>query len=444
MTTLAIDNYSGPFDPAWSLERLSRRTLARLARESMLLSMIHNQSLIPHLALVGGRSATIAIADGEWMGASPIYTARNKDNLGFSGDGVAEIFKNFQFDIGAPHHYLDFRFEVIDHDLGYFWLAHCGAYKYVRLATHDDSQSIHNMCHDMEDRTFDATLAVNNPGARANPVHRPPVPVEGPGGAHCRWEIRITPGAGPRPDHPMRTLIENTKAADFRFELGESREPGGLEDYAGEFQPSLRLEDFSHAVLVRQVKEFLLDIHLLMRSGYAYIDQHYGSDVLDDLAVQDRAAMMPMAVQRLREALHIRGNGIDAIAKLLQVHPLLPDDYVRSGVAVDDDSSGRFWVSACDGLDDDVTRSPLSWLKQPDDPTFDSLVWAVNPQAVVEPIDPSEVLESDATVAWRFRIDPDASPPELPWTAGMIGIDGMAAFDLTERPAVPVVLRARR
>ena len=52
--------------------------------------------------------------------------------------------------------------------------------------------------------------------------------------------------------------------------------------------------------------------------------------------------MMPMAVQRLREALHIRGNGIDAIAKLLQVHPLLPDDYVRSGVAVDDDSSGRF------------------------------------------------------------------------------------------------------
>ena len=75
----------------------------------------------------------------------------------------------------------------------------------------------------------------------------------------------------------MRTLIKNTKAADFRFELGESREPGGLEGYTGEFQPSLRLEDFSHAVLVRQVKEFLLDIHLLMRSGYAYIDQHYGS-----------------------------------------------------------------------------------------------------------------------------------------------------------------------
>ena len=196
----------------------------------------------------------------------------------------------------------------------------------------------------------------------------------------------------------MLSLMETTRAADFRFELGESREPGGLEDYAGEFRPSLRLEDFSHAVLVRQVKEFLLDIHLLMRSGYAYVDEHYGSDILDDLAVQDRAAMMPMAVQRLRDALHIRGDGIDAIAKLLQVHPLLPDDYVRSGVAIDDDSSGRFWVTACEGLDDDVTRSPLSWLKQPDAPTFDSLVWTVNPQAVIEPIDPSEVPESDAAV----------------------------------------------
>ncbi len=182
----------------------------------------------------------------------------------------------------------------------------------VRTEDPDDSQSIHDMWHDMEDRTFDATLAVNNPGARAKPIHRPPVPL------------------------------------------------------------------------------------------------------LDDLAVQDRAAMMPMAVQRLRDALHIRGDGIDAIAKLLQVHPLLPDDYVRSGVAIDDDSSGRFWVTACESLDDDVTRSPLSWLKRPDAPTFDPLVWTVNPQAVIEPIDPSEVPESDAAVAWRFHIDSHASPPELP------------------------------
>jgi len=438
-----VHDYGGPFDPNWSLECLSRKTLARLARESMLLSMIHNQSLIPHLAVLGGRQATIEIADAEWMGASPIYTARNKANLGFSGDGVPEIFKNFQFDIGAPHHYLDFRFEVVDHDLGHFWLAHCGAYRYVRLVTHDDQQSIHDMCHEMEDRSFDATLGVNNPAARVTPIHRPPEPVEGPDGVPCRWVVRITPGVSPRPDHPMLSLIRETKAAKFHFELGESREPGGLDDYSAEFQPFLRLEDFSHAVLVRQVKEFLLDIHLLMRSGYAYIDEHYGTDLLDDLAVQDRAAMMPMAVQRLRGALNIQGDGIESIAKLLQVHPLLPPDYVSRGVAIDGESSGRFWISECDGLTDDGTRSPLSWLHQPENPTFDALTWTVNPHAVVEPIDPSNVPEADAVVAWRFRLDPAAASPEPPWTTAMIGIDDMATFDLSERPAVPVRLRPR-
>jgi hypothetical protein len=441
VTTTLTDDYSGPFDPDWSLERLTRKALARLVRENMLLSMIHNQSLIPHLAVLGGRPATIAIADCEWMGASPIYTARNKASLGFHGDGVAEIFKSFQFDIGAPHHYLDFRFEVVDHDHGYFWLAHCGAYKYVRLATDDDRQSIHDMCHEMEDRTFDATLAVNNPGARATPIHRPPEPVEGDDGAACRWEVRIAPGRDQRPDHPILGLLRTTRAARFPFQLGDSREPGGLEDYSGEFRPFLRLEDFCHAVLVRQVKETLLDVHLLMRSGYAHIDQRYGPEVLDDLAVQDRAAMMPMAVQRLRQALNIRGDDIEAIAKLLQVHPLLPPHYVRLGVAVDGSSSGRIWVVACDGLDDDATRSPLSWLREPDRPTFDSLVWTVNPQAVVESIDVSEVPEADAVVAWRFRIDPDAVAPELPWTAGMIGIDGMASFDLGERTGAPVTIR---
>ena len=153
--------------------------------------------------------------------------------------------------------------------------------------------------------------------------------------------------------------------------------------------------------------------------------------------------MMPMAVQRLRDALHIRGDGIDAIAKLLQVHPLLPDDYVRSGVA---NRRRLLWSVLGHYMRGSRRRrhpEPAQLVEAAGRPTFDSLVWTVNPQAVIEPIDPSEVPESDAAVVWRFRIDPDASPPELPWTANMIGIDGMATFDLTERPAVPVVLRAR-
>jgi hypothetical protein len=442
MTTTA-DDYAGPFDPAWSLERLSRRALARLARENMLLSMIHNQSFIPHLAIAGGREATIEIAEAEWMGASPIYTERNRRNLGWAGDGVPEIFKAFQFDIGVPHHFLDFRFEVTDRHLGSFWLAYCGAYQHVRLASGDDEGAIFDMCHHMEDRTFDASLGATNPAARVHAVHRPPTPAEGSDGAHCRWEVRIGPEGEPPYEHPMLQIMRGTKAARFEFVLGDSLEDGGVENYAGPFDPQFRLEDLSHALLVRQVKEFALDVHLLMRSGYTWLDEEKGPELLDDLAVQDRAAMMPMAVRRLRDALRIDGDGIEAIAKLLQVHPLLPRDYVGYGVSVDDDRSGRLWVTECDGFDDEgAGRSPLSWLREPDSPTFDSLVRTVNPHGVVEPIDPTSVTEADAVAAWRFHIDPEATAPALPWTTDLIGLNGMATFDLSERP-VPVRLSPR-
>ena len=58
-----------------------------------------------------------------------------------------------------------------------------------------------------------------------------------------------------------------SKAATFEFVLGESAEPGGLDDYSGPYTSGVRLESFSHAVLVRQVKEFALDVHLLMRAA---------------------------------------------------------------------------------------------------------------------------------------------------------------------------------
>jgi hypothetical protein len=434
------DDYAEDFDPSWTLERLSRKGLARLARERMLLSMIHNQSFIPHTVILGGREATIAIAEAEWMTASPIYTERARTNLGITGHGVPEIFKSFQFDIGCPHHFLDFQFRVDDDEHGEFWLAYCGAYEHVRLASGGDEGSVFDMCHHMEDRTFDASLGATNPAARVSPIHRPPHQTEGPDGARCRWAVSISADSTPPYEHPMLNRIRGSRAANFTFELTDSREPGGLDDYAGPFLPNFRLEDLSQALLVRQVKEFTLDVHLLMRAGYAWVEDEYGADVLDDLAVQDRAAMMPMAVARLRGALGIHGHGIADIAKLLQVHPLIPQDYVRHGVAIDDETAGRVWVTACDGLDDDeVGRSPLSWLHRPDSPIFDSLVRIVNPLAVMEPIDPSEVTEAEAQVAWRFRIAPDAPTVEKPWTTDLIGLNGMATFDLTERrPTLPL------
>lgn len=432
--SLAQD-YSGPFDPKWSLERLSRRALARLCREYMLVSMYHDRALMPHVAAAGGREATIRQADIEWMSSSPVYTERNKGNLAIAGDGVGEAFKSFQFDIGCPHHFLDFRYELVDHDLGYFWLPFCGAHDYVRSISGNNPGLVTDMCHGMEDRTFDATLGVTNPLLRAIPVHRPPKPDEFTGD-HCRWEVRVvTDAGGARPSEPTLDTIRSSAAAMIELPLGESHERGGLDDYKGDFLPELRLEDWSHAVLVRQAKEFALDVHLLMRAAYLSVDLTFGTSRLDEVAPQHRAAIAPVLVQRLRSALNIRGDTIEVVAKLLQLDPFLPPDYVRRHVEVIDATRARMWFEDSPGLHDEVCRSPLSWLAHPDVPGFEHVAQAVNPQARVWPLDASVIDTGDAALAWEVRIDPDAAPAKPHWAAKLVNGGPIATIDLSARDA---------
>lgn len=301
-------DYADPFDPEWTLDRLSRAALARLCREYMVVSMYHDRALMPHIAMSAGQEATIRQADSEWMGSSPIYTERNKRNLGIVGDGVGEAFKGFQFDVGAPHHFLDFHFEVIDHDLGYFWLPFCGAHHYLRELTANDPQLVTNMCHHMEDRTFDATLAVTNPKLRAIPVHRPPKPDEFTGD-HCRWEVRVVEDEpGPRPGEPSREVV------------------------------------------------------------------------------------------------------------------FLVDDYVDYSVEAHDEVSGSIWFGECDGIGDDVCRSPLDWLDG-----FIHMAQAVNPRCVAT---------RTGDRSWDLHIDPEAEPAEPHWLAEMCGGGDLRTFDLTERRVV--------
>jgi hypothetical protein len=429
MTTRAVSpTYDGPFDPAWSLESLSRQGLARLGREVMLVSMLHDRSLMPHVAGRGGTAASVALADDEWMSASPIYTERNKSNLGISGDGVDAVLKSFQFDIGTPHHFLDMEGEVVNHDLGYFWLVSCGAHEYVRWVSGNDEKIVTMMCHDMEDNTFDATLRATNPRARCVPVHRPPKP-DAMSGEHCRWELTISPDdRSIRPDHPNLAVIRASNAATFEFELGEKAEPGGLDDYSGTYISGVPLEDFSHAVLVRQVKEFALDVHLLMRAAYLSILERHGPEVLHDASHEHIAALAPPLVRRLSDALGIEGDRLDAIAKLLQLSPLVPDDYADLTVEIADAATIEVTVHPCAALEDRDTPSPLDAFDDDEPIVLSAIALAVNPRARIE---------RSRDLSWHITIDPEADPvPEHP-LADLVGGHNYLQADMHSR-AVPV------
>src|ERR1043165_907516 len=107
-----MDDYCSAFDPALRIERFSRSTLATLAREYQLAAHMQDRAGMPQVLARYGATAMREIAIAEWMGASPIYTRRIQRLLRFEGDDVATIFKGMQFDVGAPHGFLDFRFRL--------------------------------------------------------------------------------------------------------------------------------------------------------------------------------------------------------------------------------------------------------------------------------------------------------------------------------------------
>src|SRR5699024_5297705 len=88
-----------PPDP---LESLDHATLARLVPDLLLIGQLIDRAGMPALLSEFGMNGMRDVAIEEWQAASPHYAKRMKETLGITGDGVAEIFKGFQLDVGAP------------------------------------------------------------------------------------------------------------------------------------------------------------------------------------------------------------------------------------------------------------------------------------------------------------------------------------------------------
>ena len=206
-------DYSGPFDPDFRYEDLSKEALVRLVREYALIAHLLDRSMCAAIGMRFGTDVMAELAIEEWRGASPVYGERLREVLGIEGDGVEAIFKVLQVDPGFPHHYMDVRYEVVDDRHGYFELASCGALLDVepwgdRLVT--------SMCHTIEDGTFDVTAQAVNPKARVRPVHRPPrSPADRQ--PHCRWEVVIDDDTETLPEADITAITRATGCAGFAF-----------------------------------------------------------------------------------------------------------------------------------------------------------------------------------------------------------------------------------
>src|SRR5262249_22320978 len=304
---------------------------------------------IPHVLARYGAAAMRDIAIAEWMGASPVYTQRMQRALHFQGAEVSTIFKGMQFDVGAPHGFLDFRFRLNGDGSGEFWLPFCGALMDVEPM---GEEFVVGMCHHIEHPTFAATAGATNPRAQVRPIHRPPrVPADRV--PHCHWRVQIDAQAEPVVETALTARVRQSRLA--RLEITEPSlavqwEPGGLVDYSGPFDPEFQLEDLAHRALLAVAQEFCVQGHLLVRSFMMAIAERWGESVARASAAQQWVGIAGLAAERVAAAMGIEGQGAgdaDAIAKLLQLHPAFhPRAYVDLHVERAEDAV-HCWIGDC-------------------------------------------------------------------------------------------------
>ncbi|MBK6738879.1 MAG: hypothetical protein IPG64_13725 [Haliea sp.] len=159
-----MKDYTGPLREDFQWQQLEKRPGAFRTRGD---AVQPDPRPRPVAAVAGrwGAEAMTTQAINEWMGSSPVYNSRIRALHGIEGDGVDVIMKGFQLDIGAPHMWLKFHFDVKSHDQGFFWLTSCGAYNGVRGMTGGDTAAETQICVHMEDPTFDATVMAVDRGA---------------------------------------------------------------------------------------------------------------------------------------------------------------------------------------------------------------------------------------------------------------------------------------
>lgn len=420
-------DYSGPLREDFQWHQLEKKTMARFAREVMLCNQIHDRALLPLVAGRWGSDAMTNQAIDEWMGSSPVYNSRIRTLHHIEGDGVDVIMKGFQLDIGAPHMWLKFHFDVQSHDLGFFWLTSCGAYNGVRGMTGGDQEAETQICVHMEDPTFDATVMAVNRGARCTPIYRPPHGGEIPAAGPCRWEVSIADHIGLVEENPQTAMIERTRAGQFQFTpLAPTSD--GLADYSGPFKRDFRLEDLSTAMLSVQLKEFALDVHLLQRSSYLSVQRNFGDDAVLELIGEHCSGMAPVYHARMRRLFGIEGSDMTAILKLLQLDHHFVPEYVSTGVQLIDEQTGKFWINECAAINDGTTSGILTGLWQGKVTGLEQIVQAINPQAVVTAGAPV----GDERFVYDIQIDSDREPVGSSPMSELVGSFGLLEADLSE------------
>jgi len=415
-----MSDATAPATPA----TLPRDRQVAVALETMHVGHLLDRALMPQLAIATrSMDAVEETAIAEWMGASPVYTGRMRRLMGIEGDGVGEIMKALQLDVGFPHQYMDVGWKLVDPSYGEFWLRHCGAL--MDAEPHGEKRVI-GMCHHIEDPTFDATAYATNPRARIRPIHRPPrTPADRK--PHCHWTIEIDPASPPVEAAPHTRTVAALPLASLSLApatVGEAAD--GWTDYRGPLDPEFRLGRLATPTLAKVTREFQVQSHLLVSSAEMTLTERLGRDEARRLLAAQWIGASWVASERLARALGIGGGGSEAIAAvLLRVATLAPGFERR--VEVSPDRVRLVLTPESGELLDPEQPGWLGLLVRGEPGGLEALAQAVEPRARL-----AQHTVRDGAIALELAIDPAASPVAAPQPVALTRISTAASwrFDL--------------
>lgn len=382
--------------------------LADLARELLLAGHLIDRSGMPHLIGRFGREGMAGVAIGEWMAASPVYTPRMQELLGFVGDDVATIFKGMQLDVGAPPEFMDFRYEVHDANHGEFHLDHCGALMDVEPMGDD---YVTTMCHDIEDPTFDATAAATNPRAQVRPIHRPPrVPTDRQ--PHCAWSVTIDDANEPLelPAQAVALARSSTASVPLAERPAEMADDDGVDHYSGPVDPDLVMERFSSATLAAVCDEVALQSHLLARGFLVEVADLTDDHETRDIGARQLCGIAGLTSKRIASLLGV-GADLDGVSEVLAVHPLFLPRTNSAATFERDGDTLTVWLGDSPALSEADGLSWLNLLVDHDDRGLRAAVQCVDARAQVKR---AQEVRPGMRAGWTIRHQADAEPVDQP------------------------------
>jgi hypothetical protein len=156
---------------------------------------------------------------------------------------------------------------------------------------------------------------------------------------------------------------------------------------------------------------------------------HYGAEKAQELGRRMWIGHAALAVERLQKYLGVVGDDIEAIAKILQLHPhFQPRSYVDLRVALTGPRTVRVEIGDCPALREETQLSWFRQLGEEPHPALEALVQRVNPRARVRAADPG-----DATLAWEVEIQPRAEPADEPQELQLARLSGGMTFRFEQR-----------